>query len=160
MCWLAKIPPQHLWNTLERQQPALIVVSFHSMNLLVVEASFVLSCFSVFVPSFFLLLVLCALFFFSAYTPFGPALSSPPLKWRFALGFCLTCFAKVFIFCNADTKLQFNVSPGSLLAEAMHGEVPWESVFAFPDPSRNLERKLRGAANQTRCRGEKQATLH
>lgn len=73
---------------------------------------------------------------------------SPPLKWRFVLGYCLTCFAKVFIFCNADTKLQFNVSPGSLLAEAMCGEVPWVSVFAFPDPSRNLE-KWRGAANRT-----------
>lgn len=151
MCWLVKIPPQHLWDTLERQQPALIVVSFHSMNLFVVEVTFVLSCLSVFMPSFFLLPVLCALFFFfSAYTPFGPALSLPLLKWRFALGYCLTCFAKVFIFCNADTKLQFNVSPGSLLAEAMRGEVPWVSVFAFSDPSRNLERKLRGAANRTR----------
>lgn len=49
----------------------------------------------------------------------------------------------MFIFCNADTKLQFHVSPGSLLAEAMHGEVPWVSAFAFPDPSTNLERKFR-----------------
>lgn len=109
-----------------------------------------LSCFSVSMPSFFLLPILCVLVFSYAYTPLGPALSSPPLKWRFVLGYCLTCFAKVFIFCNADTKLQFNVSPGSLLAEAMRGEVPWVSAFAFPDPSRNLEKKLRGAANQTR----------
>lgn len=39
------------------------------------------------------------------YTPLGPALSSPSLKQRFVLGYCLTCFAKVFIFCNADTKI-------------------------------------------------------
>lgn len=150
ICWLVKVPPEHSWKTLERQQPAQVVVSLRSMNVFVVEASFVLSCFSVSMPSFFLLPILCVLVFSYAYTPLGPALSSPPLKWRFVLGYCLTCFAKVFIFCNADTKLQFNVSPGSLLAEAMRGEVPWVSAFAFPDPSRNLEKKLRGAANQTR----------
>lgn len=56
--------------------------------------------------SLFLLPVpLWGFFFPSAYTPFGPALSLLPLKQRFVLGYCLTCFAKVFIFCNADTKL-------------------------------------------------------
>lgn len=137
--------------------PALMVVSLHSMKVFIVEAFFIypVSQFSCHLFFCFQSFVIC---FFSLCLHSTPCCSecSPPLKWRFVLGYCLTCFAKVFIFCNADTKLQFNVSPGSLLAEAMCGEVPWVSVFAFPDPSRNLE-KWRGAANRTtRCveRGE------
>lgn len=63
----------------------------------------------------------------STYTPLAPGLNLPPSKQRFVLGYCLTCFAKVFIFCNADIKLFSSMFPeagwlrqhwGRLLGEA------------------------------------------
>lgn len=49
----------------------------------------------------------------------------------------LLCQGVYLLQCRYQTS-RFNVSPGSLLAEAVRGEVPWGSVFTFPDRSRNL----------------------
>lgn len=78
---------------------------------------------SIFIPTSNTFVVLSS----STSPPLGPGLNLPPSKQGFVFGYCLTCFAKVFIFCNADIKLFSSMFPeagwlrqhgGRLLGEA------------------------------------------